>query len=131
MSPISRPVRILATMSSLAIAGCVTAGTVAAETLQLAVPRAVVYDSAGVPQFAGSQDFILDVAGNADGAVYASTAEMVRVSADGSPELWIRCADLGQRVGQCAAVAAMSPPIMTRTLPICPGDPRCPRPKKK
>lgn len=133
MSPFSRPVAMLVALTAFTVAGCITAPPVSAETLQLAVPRAVVYDAGGAPQFAGGQDYILSVAGNPDGAIHASTADMVRVSSDGSPELWIRCSDLQTRVGQCAAAASASaaPPMMTRTLPICPGDPRCPRPKKK
>lgn len=128
---ISRPVRLLSVAASLAIAACATIATAPADTLQLAAPRAVVYDSGGVPQFEGGRDYILAVAGNTAGTIYASTVDMVRVSEGGAPELWVRCGDLREPVGQCAAAGAATPAMKTRTLPICPGDPRCPRPRKK
>lgn len=120
----------------------------AAEKASFKGADAVVYDAAGDPQFKGSQAFVFALAGNPDGRVFEwdVSEERVRISADGSPALWLSCNDLQPMDNACRSRPRPSKPAARRggmrssnfgsgedegepqgALPSCPGDPRCPK----
>lgn len=105
-------------------------------TLVLAHDTAVVLDGEGTPLVRAPRGYLLEWAANPDGTLFEidSVQQRVRVTPDGAPALWLRCADLAESpCDQPRDVAARSAPTddgqeaSSRTLPICPGDPRCPR----
>ena len=111
--------------------------TDAAETVQLKDKAAVVYGEGGIPMFKADREFILAFAGNADGKVFKfdSSKRRVRISSEGSGEVWLACDEL-QPTASCTDIAAAAAPAAPKTrgrlsrgggIPNCPGDPRCPR----
>ena len=102
----------------------------------------LVVDSAGMPLFRSSRDHLLKIARNPGGLVIRADAANGRVLVSGAgPEYWVRCAELAP-LASCPA----SPPrpatrsikiprggasgeveLAARGVPVCPGDPRCPK----
>jgi len=95
-------------------------------------PEAAVFDDGKQALFKAERAYTLAVAGNEEGRVYQALGGMVRITPDGQPGYWLRCADLQAGLSQCSG-AGQDAAIMRRSLPACPGDPRCPRrnPNKK
>lgn len=123
---------------------------VAVDQAQLLHDRATVYDGAGQPIFTGTQAFIREVAENADGRLFAydQMAMRVRVTPYGESPMWLSCRDLQPMKLACATHfglaqdgvldltpvpkdwAPVLPTVTHATGPDCPGDLRCPKPKK-
>lgn len=125
------------------ILGCVvallSAGVFAqtkSETFVLRGTGATVYNSEGKAQFRADQDFILEYASNHDRKIYDWNADvrLVRIDAKGGTSLWLSCNDLMPIEGKCVAPlpsptrqGATRGPSINSAVPMCPGDPRCPR----
>lgn len=89
---------------------------------------AMIFDDARAPSFKSDRSFALEAADNPQGRIFAFDRHLVRITPSGRPGLWVRCADLEPGLPYCAAPAATGPLEMPRSgLPLCPGDPRCPR----
>ena len=104
--------------------------------LTFARETAVVLDQEGTPLLEAPRSYLLEWAGNPAGKAFEidKVNKRVRVTPDGAPALWLRCADLlDSPCGPADAdtVRSVTPDDgqepSSRTLPICPGDPRCPR----
>jgi hypothetical protein len=89
-------------------------------------PAVAVFDDGKQALFKAERSYTLSLAGNEEGRVYQALDGMVRITPDGRPGYWLRCADLQAGLAQCSG-AAPDAAIMRRSLPACPGDPRCPR----
>lgn len=105
------------------------------ESFELAGPTAVAVDGDGIPMFQAGRAFLLDLVGT-NGEIFASSGTRVRISADGQSEVWLNCAEL-KPLKACATgtnsgtKARQDNAIRGKGIPICPGDPRCPRRRQK
>jgi len=123
----------LALLKVVALAATVSLGacaTVAADSSPAALPEfrepaVVVFDDGKQSLFKAERAYTLSLAGNEQGLAYQVLDGMVRITPDGRPGYWLRCAGLKAGLAQCSGTADAA--IMRRSLPACPGDPRCPR----
>ena len=118
-----------------ALAACATVGETASATVALPEfrePSIAMFDDSGQAVFKSERGYALAIAGNEQGQVFEAANRMVRITPEGRAGLWLRCADLQPGIEHCNGVAA-EPANLVRSLPACPGDPRCPRrnPDKK
>lgn len=105
-------------------------------SLTLAGETAVAFDTDGVPLVRASREYLLMWAENSAGQIYEidNQQQRVRITPDARDALWLSCADLVQ------PVCGSPQPNQNRTLPnpddypadrgalpLCPGDPRCPK----
>ncbi|WP_336982081.1 hypothetical protein [Altererythrobacter fulvus] len=120
--------------SLLALLLLTAASSVAAagdgETFTLSGEDATAFDGDGLPMFRAGQPFLLDYLGT-QGQVFEVKAGKVRISPDGTSQVWLQCSELKPLSGcsQEAATANQRSRSGTRGagIPNCPGDPRCPR----
>lgn len=109
------------------------------EVIRFKARQALVSDSAGIPIFIGTRDFVMKIARNEAGTVvrYDAVANRVRVSTVGT-ELWLSCTELEPMVSACRRTApkrrlrgaeqpADDAVLSSARVPPCPGDPRCPK----
>lgn len=89
-------------------------------------PAIAVFDDGKQALFKAERTYALSLAGNDQKLAYQVLDGMVRITPDGRPGYWLRCSDLKDGLSQCSGAAADAA-IMRRSLPACPGDPRCPR----
>lgn len=123
-------------------AAAVTAASPGGDVIAFRNADVLVVDSAGLPLFRSSRDYLLKTANNPAGEVIRAdpAGKRVLVSKAG-PEYWVRCAELSP-IPSCAAAAAKPATrsiriprgdapagagLASRGLPACPGDPRCPK----
>ena len=124
-----RPFLALAALSAIAAAPAV------APVLQLAKETATVENAEGEPLFViRDLAYLAETYGSA--VSYDRLTQRVRVTPVGQPSLWIRCSDLAPAEGLCIRRPNRVGPVrdeedeagpLSRNLPDCPGDPRCPR----
>lgn len=120
---------------ALAALAAVAAAPAPAPVLKLAGETATVEDAKGEPQFViRDLAYVAELYGSA--ASYDRLTQRVRVTPLGQPSLWVRCADLAPAEGLCIRRPNRVGPVrdeedvagpLSRNLPDCPGDPRCPR----
>jgi hypothetical protein len=121
--------RGLAILTLLAAAGAVSASE-PAERVELSGPNAVAYTARGSAMFRGDLPFLLSYV-ETEGEIFEARDGKVRISPDGTPEVWLRCSDL-QGVASCADQPAAEAPLTRAAgIPNCPGDPRCPKKRPK
>lgn len=105
--------------------------------------NALVVDKRGKPLFRAPRDFLLTVAGNADGRVLEYDPAQRRVLVSSHNSWWVSCDDLQPQSVACAVTPARrtrsvtfddlvgskpeTGPGETAGIPACPGDPRCPK----
>ena len=113
----------------------------AQETFSLRKDTATVFDGAGKARFRADQDFILKYSDNDGRKIYDWQADtrLVRIDAQDGIGIWLSCADLMPIEGKCEAPTnSVKRNDVTRgqgtrgfslnsAVPMCPGDPRCPR----
>ena len=124
-----RPFLALAALSAIAAAPAV------APVLQLAKETATVENAEGEPLFViRDLAYLAETYGSA--VSYDRLTQRVRVTPVGQPSLWIRCSELAPAEGLCIRRLNRVGPVrdeedvagpLSRNLPDCPGDPRCPR----
>jgi hypothetical protein len=124
-----RPFLALAALSAIAAAPAV------APVLQLAKETATVENAEGEPLFViRDLAYLAETYGSA--VSYDRLTQRVRVTPVGQPSLWIRCSELAPAEGLCIRRPNRVGPVrdeedvagpLSRNLPDCPGDPRCPR----
>lgn len=104
---------------------------------------ALVVDKTGKPLFRAPRDFLLTVAGNADGRVIQYDPAQRRVLVSTHNSWWVSCDYLQPQSVACAATPTRKTrsvafgdlvgtkpetgPADTAGIPACPGDPRCPK----
>ena len=113
----------------VALAACATVEESAGAAVALPEfrePSIAVFDDTGQAVFKSDRAYILAIAGNEPGRVFEAANRMIRITPEGRAGLWLRCADLQPGIEHCNGVAA-EPANLVRSLPACPGDPRCPR----
>ena len=94
--------------------------------------RTMLFDDDLAAKFAAGKDYILSIAEWDEGEIEIY-GDYLRVTGDGEDTLWIRCADV------IASACESSEEFVDRRndaqriggLPLCPTDPRCPKPKGK
>ena len=127
------PIRIGVALAALA---SVAAAPAPAPVLKLAGETATIENADGEPQFViRDLAYLAETYGSAiEPAAYDRATRRFRVTPAAQPSLWIRCADLAPAPAACrrAPTGAVrdemeGPGPMSRNLPDCPGDPRCPR----
>ena len=125
--------RQMLTLAGLAAASllnaCATAGNAPSTLAELPPFReasVAVFDDQHVAVFKAERAYALEVAGNEESQAFEVADQMVRITPDGRPGLWLRCADLAPGLPGCSGAVAEAANL-SRSLPACPGDPRCPR----
>lgn len=126
---------------AIAMAALAAGASALPETLEFRGKDVLVFDSAGIPIFRSSRSFLLKIAHNEEGTVvdYDPLLRRVRVSTIGT-ELWVHCGELQPMKTSCASAQTRPRRMrsstedsdalieqLSRGLPACPGDPRCPR----
>jgi len=122
------------------------------QVAELAGDRATLFDDSGKAVLQGSSDFVRRYAGSKDGTVLEWDLEYdrVRISPAGAKGAWLSCADLKPMTVACSTrLEAGAGGVLTikrrgdgsggrgiaedagkspaGALPMCPGDPRCPK----
>ena len=101
------------------------------ELPQFRESHATVYDDARQAMFMAERAYALRTAANDRGEVFETRNGMVRITPEGTAGMWLDCADLARGLSHCAArgkiINGVGEPTQMRSLPTCPGDPRCPR----
>lgn len=120
---------------ALAALPAIAAAPAAAPVLKLAKETATVENAEGEPQFViRDLAYLVETYGSA--VSYDRLTQRVRVTPVGQPSLWIRCSELAPAEGLCIRRPNRVGPVrdeedvagpLSRNLPDCPGDPRCPR----
>ena len=133
--------RIVKTKISLgwiAVAILLVAGpaTAKAPSFTLAGKTAIALDADGTPLARASREYLLAWAGNANGMIFEidSKRQRIRITPDKQAALWLSCTELAKPIcgspksGQVRTLpGAGDEGNILRALPLCPGDPRCPR----
>lgn len=120
--------KVVAPVAMTALGACATVsapGSAFVPLPEFREPAVAVFDDGKQAVFRAERSYTLSWAGNEQGLAYAVSDGMVRITPDGRPGYWLRCADLQAGLAPCSGAADAA--IMRRSLPACPGDPRCPR----
>jgi hypothetical protein len=112
------------------------------EPIEFRAEQALVVDKAGKPLFRSDKNFLLTVAGNAQGTVVSYDQQNRRVLISPHNSWWINCDQLQPQNVVCADKPARKTRSVTfsdlsgpapaqkpgelQGIPSCPGDPRCP-----
>lgn len=113
------------------------------DKIEFRAPNALVVDKSGKPLFRAPRDFLLAVAGNAEGRVLDYDPVQKRVLVSTYNSWWIPCDYLQPQSVACVTgptrktrsvafgdlVGSKPDPAPSETagIPSCPGDPRCPK----
>lgn len=113
------------------------------DKIEFRVPTALVVDKTGKPLFRAPRDFLLTVAGNAEGRVVGYDPVQKRVLVSSHNSWWVSCDYLQPQSVACAVTPTRKTrsvafgdlvgakpevgPAETAGIPACPGDPRCPK----
>ena len=113
------------------------------DKIEFRVPNALIVDKAGKPLFRAPRDFLLTVAGNAEGRVLEYDPALRRVLVSPHNSWYVSCDYLQPQSVACAATPTRrtrsvtfgdlvsskpeTAPGETAGIPACPGDPRCPK----
>jgi hypothetical protein len=120
---------------SLALIASPVAHAQEAEVFELKGDSAIVLDDNDMPVFFADRAFLVDLLGT-QGEIFEVTPGRVRISRDGEEGVWLRCADLKpiKACGEQATVVSRSrqrDDARAGGVPVCPGDPRCPKRRSK
>ena len=120
---------------SLALMAAPVAHAQDTEVFELKGDNAVVLDDNDMPVFLADRAFLIDLLGT-EGEIFAATPGRVRISRDGEEGVWLRCADLKplKVCGEQTNVVRRSrqrDDSRAGGVPVCPGDPRCPKKRSK
>ena len=119
--------KVVALAATVPLAACATVpdSSSLASLPEFREPAIAVFDDGKQSLFKAERAYALALAGNEQGLAYQVLDGMVRITPEGRAGYWLRCADLQAGLSQCSGTDDAA--VMRRSLPACPGDPRCPR----